>query len=366
MPINRIEIKGYKSIRELDLELRGLNILIGANGAGKSNFISLFALLNAIVDKRLQRLVASAGGADTFLHHGHQETDAIEIELTFGANAYYLRLTPTDRDRLFFDEEAVAFHDASRYVKPYWEPLGDGHKETLLYETSQASGYRVIADYVIDALESWQVYHFHDTSRSAKVKKEGDLNDNETLHPDASNLAAFLYRLQETERSIYQRIVSTIQLVMPYFDDFVLRPSPFNPDKIRLEWRDQDYQRIHDVATLSDGTLRFICLCTLLLQPQLPHVILIDEPELGLHPYAIVLLAGLLKAAATKNAQVIVATQSVPLVNQFSHDDIVVVEYHQGQSTFKRLDLAAIEAWLDDFGIGDMWEKNIIGGRPRP
>jgi predicted ATPase len=343
--------------------LRALNVLIGANGSGKTNFISLFKLLNQILDENLQLFVAQSGGADAFLYFGQKTTDEIIIDLTFGNNGYNCALVPTAGDSLVFSHEEVWFHDKSRFERPYTETLGTGHKETLLREYSRSQPRTTIADHVLSAIRSWRIYHFHDTSPSAKLKQTGDINDNEALRADASNLAAFLYLLKSEHASYYKKIISTIRMVAPFFDDFRLRPSPINSDKIQLEWREKGSDAYFNAHTLSDGTLRFMCLATLLLQPDLPSTILIDEPELGLHPYAITLLAALLRSAAAQT-QVIVSTQSVPLVNQFGPDDIVVVEREDKQSTFTRHTKIDLGTWLDEYGMGDLWEKNLLGGRP--
>jgi predicted ATPase len=222
-----------------------------------------------------------------------------------------------------------------------------------------------VAYYVLKALNSWQVYHFHDTSASARVKQTGDLHDNLFLRPDASNLAAYLYLLRETKQAYYRNIVETIRLAAPFFGDFVLRPSPFNPEKIRLEWQERGSDLLFGPHALSDGTLRFICLVTLFLQPpdRLPTTIVLDEPELGLHPYAIALLADMVHSAS-QHTQVILATQSVTLVNQFQPEDILVVDRDQGKTVFRRLAEEEMTAWLEDYDLGDLWEKNLLGGRP--
>lgn len=363
-PLDRVRIRGFKSIRELDLELRPLNVLIGANGSGKSNFIDFFTLLREIVNLRLQAYVARSGGASSLLHFGPKVTPEMRLRVHFGRNVYDARLEAAEDDTLFFAEETCWYHGPG-YPKPYTVELGSGHRESGLIEESQRHDRVVIADHVINSILSWQVYQFHDTSDSARVKQTGDLGDNAFLRPDAANLAAFLFMLRETQRPYYDRIVKTIRLVAPFFDDFTLRPSPLNPDKIRLEWRERGSDAYFTASALSDGTLRFMCLATLLLQPELPATVLIDEPELGLHPYAITLLTSLLRGAAEKT-QVIAATQSVPLVNQFVPDEVLVVDRIDGQSTFQRLSEAAIEGWLENYGLGDLWEKNVIGGRPQP
>ena len=207
------------------------------------------------------------------------------------------------------------------------------------------------------------MYHFHDTSSAAKVKLTGDIGDNESLRSDASNLAAFLFLLKAKHPDSYRRIVSTVRLAAPFFDDFRLRPSPFNEQKIQLEWSEKNSDAYFNAHALSDGTLRFICLATLLLQPELPSLIIIDEPELGLHPYAIQLLAGLVRSASHK-AQVILSTQSVTLVNQFTPEELIVVDRKDGASELRRLSAKDLESWLESYSLGELWEKNVLGGRP--
>lgn len=179
------------------------------------------------------------------------------------------------------------------------------------------------------------------------------------MHP----IWLLLHALLHTQKDYYERIVKTIQLVIPFFKDFVLRPDSINSDIIRLEWQDKYSDKTFTATALSDGSLRFICMATLLLQHTLPKLIILDEPELGLHPSAIVVLAGLLKKASTRS-QVIVSTQSVNLVNEFEAENIIVAETRNGASNFKRLDPEKLQDWLNEYSLGDIWEKNIIGGMP--
>jgi len=359
MQLDRIRVKGFKSIKELDIKLNALNILIGANGSGKTNFITLFELLNQIVEKELQTFVGKSGGADSFLFFGSQTTDKISIRLDFGNNGYSCVLQPSSNDRFIFKNEKCFFQGPG-YLKPYEDFLGTGHEETMLHEQAKK---RAVPDYALKNMKTWKVYHFQDTSSTAKVKKIGDIHDNFCLKPDASNLAAFLYLLQNKYSEHYGNIVDTISLIAPFFKDFVLRPSPLNPEKIQLEWKHAGSDGYFNAFSFSDGTLRFICLATLLLQPKLPKTILLDEPELGLHPYAINVLSDLLKSAAART-QVIVSTQSVTLVNQFSHEDIIVVDRENKHSVFSRPTPEEIDSWIDDYSLGELWEKNILRGRP--
>jgi predicted ATPase len=275
-----------------------------------------------------------------------------------GVNGYECRLAAGAEDNFFFIKEKVWYHQKNLYQSPREESLGRGHLESKISATSIR-----IAGYVLGHLESWRLYHFHDTSDSAKIKQTGDLEDNRFLRPDARNLAAFLYRLEKNHKDHFDNIQDAVRLVAPFFDRFNLHPLELNPDKIRLEWLEKGSDSYFNASVLSDGTLRFICMATLLLQPRLPSVILVDEPELGLHPYAISVLANLLQSAS-KQTQVLISTQSVTLVNHFEPQDVVVVEREEGQSIFRRLDKPDMTNWLDDYGLGDLWEKNVIGGRP--
>lgn len=356
--LKNIQIKGFKSIKKLDLTLGDLNVLIGANGAGKSNFISVFKLLNEIVELRLQRFVGSK--ADRFLRHGRRVTPELGVRLEFGANGYSFELIPVG-NQLVFGKETMRFSGNSNIARE----LGAGHIESKLPMQLDNTQNASIASYVLPAIKSWRVYHFHDTSEQAAIKHSGAINDNGTFRADASNLAAFLYLLQQKHSESYQRIRQTVQLVAPFFDDFSLRPDPLSlgEQNISLEWREIGSDFPFTAYQLSDGTLRFICLAVVLLQPNPPATIIIDEPELGLHPYAIEVLAGLLRSVSV-STQVIVSTQSLALVNQLDAEHLIVVNHDAGESWFSRLDADALRDWLEDYSLGELWEKNILGGRP--
>lgn len=359
MKLDELTVRGYKSIRDLEnFQLHNLNVLIGANGAGKSNLISLFRLLAALAEGNLQAYVQKQGGPDALLFGGRKRTAKMEANFHFGQNAYDVALESTADNRLIFESERVGFQ-ATGYDAPYWESLGGAHDETKLPNN------KGISTHVLPALRSWRLYHFHDTSDTAAVKRPHSSNDDLRLKPDASNLAAYLARLKRKESSsAYQRIVETIRLAAPFFGDFVIR-DPL-PPKVELEWTERgDPDTPYRAHVLSDGTLRFICLTALLLQPShlIPDTVLIDEPELGLHPYAINLLSEMLKQVASKK-QVIVSTQSVELLNTFAPEEVIVVEREDEASTFKRLERGELEDWLEDYTLGELWKKNVLGGRP--
>lgn len=362
--LKNIQIENFKSIKYIDLNLRNLNVLIGPNGAGKSNFIRVFNFLHQIIDKRLKIFTGESGGADSLLHFGKKFSENMIIKLTFKdphtkiQDGYKIVLNPTTRDDFIIDEESV-FYQKPDYERPYTEYVNVGTEESKLKDSSVGG----ISSYVTEEMKSWRIYHFNDTSKSAKIKQTVDINDNEYLRADASNLAAFLYYLEKRHPEHFRNIQDTIRLVAPFFDRFNLHPQRLNPDKILIEWMEKNSESYFNANAFSDGTLRFICLATLLQQPELPPLVIIDEPELGLHPYAISLLASMLKSASTKS-QIIVSTQSVTLVNQFEPQDIVVVELDDGKTILKNLEMKDIKSWLNEFGLGDLWEKNILGGRP--
>lgn len=358
--LKEIIVEGYKSIKKQVIPIGSMNVLIGQNGAGKSNFISLFEFLKDIIEARLQYVVQKAGGAEQLLFYGSKETNKIHFRLDFNPNLYEINLQATANDSLFIDKELCGYwRDFGNTNDPYWAISTVAKNESNLSSIKRTR----VQDYAYEVLKDWRVYHFHDTSESAGMKKNASITDTEFLFEDASNIAAFLYTLQESQSEYYDRIVKTIQLVIPFFKNFVLRPNVINSDRIRLEWQDKYSDKIFTASSLSDGSLRFICMATLLLQPELPHLIILDEPELGLHPTAISVLAGLLKKAAIRS-QVLISTQSVNLVNEFEPENVIVVDREEGASVFKRLDSEKLEEWLDNYSLGDIWEKNVIGGMP--
>lgn len=352
--VSSISVSGYKSIRELkDFKLTSLNVLIGANGAGKSNFIGFFKLIGQILDKQLQKTVGLAGGPDALLHFGRKNTEALAAEVHFfGIDPYGFELIPTSDNRMMFNSEVVSNQGSIRvHSSGYFE--SQAH---LYHPSGQFKG--------LEAGRLLRVYHFHDTSDTAKVKQIHAVNDNLRLKPDAANLAAYLRMLREKHEAEYRRIIETIRLVMPFFDGFVHRPG--EPEYVELEWTQKGkLDTPFKAHVLSDGSLRFICLATLLLQPVelLPDTILIDEPELGLHPYAIAILVDMFKQVA-EDRQLIVSTQSVELVNALSPQDVIVVDQEDGASTFRRYTEEELSGWLQEYSMGEIWKRNILGGRP--
>ena len=242
--------------------------------------------------------------------------------------------------------------------------IGTGHSESKLKARAEQGANSDIARHVYDAVSHWTVYHVHDTSETARMRRQCPIDDSDRLHPDAGNLAAFLNALRDSDPLTFRLIVDTIRLVAPFFKDFRFRPKKLKDiDVVQLDWIQQgsDYQ-FHP-SQLSDGTLRFIALTTALLQPQPPATVLIDEPELGLHPSALRILADLI-LQAQERTQLIVSTQSAQLLDYFEPYQVVVVEREKGASTFRRLEANDLKNWLEDYSLGELWQKNVCGGGP--
>lgn len=375
--IKKLKIEGFLSIRDATIAFEKLNVLIGANGSGKSNLLNLFRLLKHLTQGELKEYVQRLGGADKLLHYGRKRTNSLKVDVTFNrkpsshteyGNFYSFFMLADNDDNLFFARETLGFHDKKNYDIPYEVSTGGGGFESALskHHIDSLRESVPMARYVIDCLNAYRIYHFHDTSEGAKVKQASYIHDNGSFHSDGGNLAAFLYRLREKYPAHYRQIVDAIRLTNPYFGDFVLEPNRLNPDLIRLEWRERLSETMFSPHALSDGTLRFICLATLFLQPPdlMPAVALLDEPELGLHPFAIQLLADMMKSASN-SMQIIAATQSPILLSWFEPKNILVTERIEGASQFKRLNFKDIKPWLDEYSLGEIWEKNLIGGRPK-
>lgn len=362
--IDWITVQGFKSLRDIEkLPLNDVNVIIGSNGSGKSNFINVFSLLNSVREGRLKEYVATNGGASSILYMGPKETSKIHIHLAFSneINQYEIELSYSDGDILSPSKEMVYYWNKF-YTQPYGTGLSPRGGEAGISGPPSSD----IVSYVQEHLNKWRVYHFHDTSKTSPMKQNCDVDDNRFLRADGSNLAAFLYMLKNAHSDCYNIIRNSIKRVAPFFDDFSLAPSELNSGKIKLEWKHLGTDAYFSASSLSDGTLRFIALATLLLQPSSlrPTVILIDEPELGLHPFALGILAAMIRSAG-KSSQIIVSTQSALFLDYFEPSDVLVADRVDGATIFNRLNDERLSGWLEEYSLGQLWEKAEIGGRPR-
>lgn len=374
LKLKELELKGFKSINSQGqkIEFDDLTVLLGANGAGKSNLISFFKMLNSMMTASLETYVAEQNFSDSLLYMGSEVTPSMEATLLLSDEEkidycqFHFKLANSNGNLIFIEESASLKSEFKNplHIRNSIINLGHGHKNSNLPSANIES-----AKIITGLLNTCKVFQFHNTSSNAKIRNPGYIGDADYLHSDADNLAAFLYNLKNRENGgqYYQRIVRRIRDIMPQFHDFILSPIPANKEYIKLDWQMQGKDYRFGPHQISDGTLRFMALATLLLQPKelLPSVIVLDEPELGLHPAAIATLAGMMRVAA-EESQLIIATQSQRLVDEFMPEEIVITERDEPNNctTFKRLDSEKLAEWLERYSLSELWEKNVIGGRP--
>lgn len=364
--LTQIVIQGYRSIaydHPITLDIGNINILLGANGAGKSNIVSFFKMLGYMMSGSLQRYIAEAGTNQKFLYYGPKKTPTLSAEIRFDSNSAYdiyrFSLTSAVADRLIISSESIEWGKTNRKKPSKRELPGDFNESALV--NAQEADCKVIGG----ILSRCKVYQFSDSSVSSRMRQSSPVESAHYLQAEANNLASFLFFLKKNYSESYNRIVDYVRGVVPQFKDFYLEPDR---NYISLKWIDtsiNDY--VFSADQFSDGSIRFISLATLLLQPAetMPSVIIIDEPELGLHPYAIDQLAEMIKDAS-KHVQVIVATQSSSLIDSFSANEVIIIERDEmDQCTIaQKLQAVDYKEWLENYTLSELWDKNVFGGRP--
>lgn len=368
--LTSLRLAGWKSIKETDPPIRfgDVNVLIGANGSGKSNLLSFFRLLKELAEERLQVAIGRAGGADSLLFRGVKETQSLKADLTFESegfdSTYRFRLEPTVQGSMTFKNErmdsgSLRYEHSPNMPESWFAVAASVFGDQI--DRMITERLRLIAS----AMSGFSAYHFHDTSWIAGIRRDCYVHANDRLYTDGGNLAAMLYLYQERHPVVARRILSTVRLIAPTVSEFVIKPQPLNEHNVILKWRGRGSTYEFGPHQFSDGTLRVIALATLLLQPEgkYPPLLSIDEPELGLHPSALSLVAGLIKKAS-RFCQVVVATQSAALLDHFDPADVIVVNVRDGTSTFERLPADALAGWLEDYSLGNLWERNVFGGGP--
>ena len=370
--IESIRISGFRSLANVKIDaLPRAAVLIGANGSGKSNLIRFFEMVSWMIGSgRLANFVQKHGGADDQLFGGSKVSPTMEAELAIrtenGRNDYRFAFTFAHPDRFIFTEEAFRFSGKGRSTEAAWEHLGSSHSEAKIVDVSRytnvADVYKTTARSLVYLLRQCAVYQFHDTSHDSQLKKNWDAEDNARLRSHGGNLAAILLRLEREDSQRYDLICNHIRRALPNFDRFELEESY---GKVMLRWQASGLDKTIGAHLTSDGSLRWFALVTLLNLPpeMLPDVMLLDEPELGLHPAALALVGDMIKVCATER-QVIVATQSPLLVDAFDIDEILVLEAKEGKSSIQRFDEERYKEWLSEYTTGELWQKNLLGGRP--
>jgi len=369
--IQSIEIENFKSICKQRVELGNLNILIGPNGAGKSNFISFFRFLKHFGERSLENYIYENGGINTFLFKGFGVSKSLAVEINFTEHGSGHQFPVTSGFGIASDGEGYYIEYES--YGPQGQLVNKLHPIVPARESFSGPHNIGVTEVIsnngkANFMDAIRLYHFHDTSDNAQIKLPQDIEDVYHFKAEGENLAPFLLLLKEQHFETYLKIVETVRLVYPFFHDFVLEESPRAKGKVVLRWKEKGNGITYTARQISDGTLRFICLATLLIQPEgtsyVPHTVILDEPELGLHPFAIHVLAELIQKAILEK-QLIVATQSIGLINYFTPKDLLITERTpEGATEFRRLKDEDFSAWLEDYSLGQLWESNVLGGRP--
>lgn len=365
--LKRVRIEGFRSIASADISFSDLNVLIGPNGAGKSNLIAFFRMLSFMLssDGGLSLYVGRAGGASALLHDGPKVTRAIRAEIVIetpvGVNEYVFQLEMADRDRLIFAEEKFRFSRHGIAGEQNWLHFDTGEGTPGLLRISDDPTKKTQRT-VLNLLRGLAVFQFHDTSAESPMKRKSRVGDSRYLRGDGGNLASFLLAMRRSSSADYRRLVDTLRLFAPFFDDFSIEDDQ---GYAVLQWRETGSDETFGPGQVSDGTLRAMALLALLLQPAatMPPIVVVDEPELGLHPAVLSMVAGIFKATALSH-QCVLATQSPAFLAEVDAENVVVVDRVGRTSAFRRLNPAKLEVWLDDYDLADLWDMNLLGGRP--
>lgn len=368
--LTKVRVEGFRSLKAVELDLAPINVLIGPNGAGKSNLLSVLRMPPLMRTQNLRYFVGQQGGASRLLHYGPRTTREMEIGLVFTENAerwgYTARLGYAAGDSLVFAKELLSLESDVR--QGAWLDLGAGHAESQM-SSAQLPPHTL--SNVEQLIARMSFFHFHDTSFQSPLRQNARQADSKYVRSDGSNLAAYLYRLKQSKsddsRAAWALLEGLVRRVAPFIktlDPDLVEPEQGNASAVRLYWYDEKEYRF-DVHDLSDGTLRAIAIFAALTQPPRtrPKFITIDEPELGLHPAALSIFTGLVRSASA-HSQLLVATQSPALLDEFAPDEVIVAERRGGESGFKRLDPKELEAWLEDYSLSQLYDKNVLGGRP--
>lgn len=367
--IESVHVKGFRSLADFRVDdLPSVAVMIGPNGAGKSNFVRFFDMMGwmLMAPRRLARFVRWQGGADDQLFGGHARTERIEADIALrtsvGRADYRFSLAHTNPDLLEFDDERFRLLRGNPSNDSPWRELGSGHPEAKILEARSLDDLGPTAVAIIETLRDCSSYQFHDTSDRSPIKKTWDANDWGRLRGDGGNLAAVLHFLEQNDVRRYELICRHVSRVLPVFDRFALEERH---DRVILRWKAKSSDRTYGAHLTSDGSLRLFALITLLNLPLvlLPSVILLDEPELGLHPAAISLIGGMIRSLASQR-QVIVATQSSLLVDVFELDQLFVLDLDGDATTVQRMKSDDYREWLEEYSTGQLWEKNLLGGYP--
>ena len=353
--IKRLSAEGLWSINHLTFEPNQTNVIIGANGAGKSNLLDAIALTGAAARGELQQHL---GSAHETLHQSEQTARAARITLKTGQGTYTLELTPDEKGRLIPATETVQIHGEKLQDIAYLQNGGEAGASNRAKMLSATGS-------MLRNMQNWEV-HRPQQGRANPARLPHDAQDNHHLRGDGANLAPYLLRLIREDAHAHGRIVRTVQLAAPYVADLSADPDPRDPGKVQLGWTETGTGKHRDAARLSDATLWLVRITTLLtgLERTQPRVVMVEEPDAGLNPFALTIVHGLLESAAATGAQVFITTQSPWYLDYHRPENVLVLDRQRGETTITAQDPQRLEPWLERYSLGELWDKNELGGRP--
>ncbi len=388
-----VRIQGFRSLREVDLALSPLSVLIGPNGSGKSNFMDLLSLMGEASYGHLADGIASRGGFDNVSFKG--DPGDIYVEFRFPPEGVFqeerapvkfrihlrrvgslpkvwfeqVEKAPDEHHRnplqlMRRDKDGCEFRSIkTRMTEELEEKALESESELAIFQVKDQDKYP--APYkLLRMLQEWTFYRDIEVGPAAPIRQPSILRPTVRLASDGSNLASVLYSIQQQHPATWKEIEEILETVYPDFHSITFPPEG-GDGKVVLRWWERPYERKTGFSAnlLSDGTLKLLCLIAILKSPDPPPLICMDEPEVGLHPDWVKLVAELLQSASSRT-QVIVASHSPQLVSKLDPNEIVVVEKEQGETCVQRLSEEELEKWMQQYQIGDLWLAGHFGGRP--
>jgi predicted ATPase len=375
-----ISVKRFRRLCDVELGLRPLTVLIGANGIGKTSLLDVFSLLASSAQGSLNKAISDLSGLRALITYDREEDLALGISMGVPGHEpleYLLRLTPQGASYLIEEEilsqqryyqpppfKHIDSHGSDvRYfeveqrslVRPNWEhnPL-----ETSLSQVPKM--YREPEDFR-RKLASCTFYHVLDVEPRSPVRLPQPMRPASLPGKDGEDLVSCLFDLRETDRDRFEAIEDSLRAAFPAFErlDF----PPVAAGTLAMTWRDRNLSKPLYMHQLSEGMLRFLWLATLLASPGLTALTLLDEPEVSLHPELLSLLAGLLREAANRT-QLIVATHSDRLVRFLKPAEVVVIDStEEGMARLTWADRLDLDEWLNEYTLDEVWRMGRMGGR---
>ena len=381
----RIRVQGFRRLRDVDLKLRPLNVLIGANGSGKTSLLDVFSLLSASARGELKRSIRDIGGIDSNLtvlrdFKGYK-THLAGFELDRRGCGdqivtYVISLSPKGNTYQIPEESLTHTDDTIALFRPYIDKVqGDviyyeqGDKLSPIsefrqdeFESALSQAPRVSRETMAFQASLASVTHYHvlDVSSRAPVRLPQQLREAKLPGQNGEDLAACLYWMRETDPDRFETIEDTLRVAFPSFER--LNFPPVAAGLLAITWKERDVKHPFFMHQLSEGTLRFLWLVTLLYSPGLTEVTLLDEPEVSLHPELLSVLAGCLREASQRT-QLIVATHADRLVRFLTPEEVVVLDMEDGATTATRADELDLGAWLSEYTLDQVWQNGRMGGR---